>query len=154
MYALISALATLTPIPTPLHDGELLEQLCDESSFAVDAINVMLHRAVRERTRQRAEQRSYDTPADRLCDRLYRLHGRACDRSMRRMNAMAAWRKEHTCPGIERDCGCSALNAYHTATGTDMETARPVTLWYCDRHFHELRLLSASPDGAAALVTR
>jgi hypothetical protein len=148
--ALTRAARTFAPIPPPVHDGELLEQLCDEASLARAQINLMLHRAVRERARQRGLVAIYETvPAEALCDRLYRLHGKACDRSIRRRRAYTAWLDDHTCPGVEHPRGASALNAYAARTGFDLETARGVTLWYCDKHYREMNYIFKREEVAA-----
>lgn len=142
--ALTGALATFRAIPAPLHDGEYLEQLADEARATAALVNVLLHRAVRLRADARSQAEMWQsTPEEALCNRLYRLHGKACGRSIRRTQRHTDWLREHTCSGIEHHCGASALNAYATVTGSDMETARGVTLYYCDKHFQELTELTA-----------
>lgn len=50
----------------------------------------------------------------------------------------AADTQPEPCPGLEFPCGAPATCEYRTRTGSDMETARAVSLWYCPAHYAEL----------------
>lgn len=125
----------LTSAPAVIKEVEYDRETKDFAAFIT----------IDERREYIGSRRSYGE-ADRLCDEFaYNFYADNHTPEVAAAIAVRMGEDEETCPGIERPCGKPATCEYLSATGFDMETARSVSLWYCENCFAALVNWSESP---------